>query len=209
MDRISGPARAVLFLMAALVVGGCATGPGAVPYDAFRSVREADHERPGEWRIEDNRMVNVIPEEAASDAVATGQEGASMALVEGFRAQDLVVQGQLGFEGYAAPALVFRAQEEDGVVDAMYMLVVNTDGVFLWRLLDGNWTAIVRHYVPLPPERMHTVRAEARGDTIEVALNGEDLFDTNDTLLMQAGGAGVSAREGVCYIADVGVESLD
>ncbi|MFP4190451.1 MAG: hypothetical protein ACLFU6_00115 [Candidatus Hydrogenedentota bacterium] len=209
MDRMKGPALVVLFLMAALGGGGCAAGPGVVPYDAFSSVREADQERPGEWRIEDNRMVNVIPEEAASDAVAAGEEGASMALVEGFRARDVVVKGQLGFEGYAAPALVFRAQEEDGVVDAMYMLVVNTDGVFLWRLLDGNWMAIVRHYVPLPPETMHTVRAEARGDTIEVALDGEDLFDTNDTLLMQAGGAGVSAREGVCYIADVGVESLD
>lgn len=209
MNGMKGGARMALASMAALVIGACATGPEPVPYDAFRSVREADHQHPGEWRMEDNRMVNVIPDEAASDAVAGGLDGASIALVDGFSARDLVVQGQLGFEGYAAPALVFRVQEEDGVVNAMYMLVVNTDGVFLWRLLDGNWTAVVRHYMPLSPETMHTVRAEARGDVLEIALNGEDLFDTNDTLLMQAGGAGVSAREGVCYIADVGVESLD
>ncbi len=209
MDRIKRSAPVLVAFMAALLIGACATGPGPVPYEAFRNVREADHQHPGEWRIDDNRMVNVIPEEAASDAVAAGQEGASIALVEDFSARDLVVQGRLGFEGYAAPALVFRVQEEDGVVDAMYMLVVNTDGVFLWRLLDGHWTALVRHFVPLQPETMHTVRAEARGDTIEVALDGEDLFDANDTLLMQPGGAGVSAREGVCYVEDVGVERLD
>ena len=209
MCRMKGSAPPFLVLMAALGLAACATGPDPVPYEAFRNVREADHQHPGEWRMEDNRMVNVIPDEATSEAVAGGLDGASMALVEDFSARDLVVQGRLGFEGYAAPALVFRAQEEEGVVNAMYMLVVNTDGVFLWRLLDGNWAAIVRHFMPLPPETMHTVRVEARGDTIEVALDGEPLFDTNDTLLMQAGGAGVSAREGVCYIADVGVERLD
>ena len=209
MSGIKGGARMALAVMAALAVGACATGPQPVPYDAFRNVREANHQHPGEWRLEDNRMVNVIPDEAASDAVAGGLDGASMALVEDFRARDLIMQGQLGFEGYAAPALVFRAQEEDGVVNAMYMLVVNTDGVFLWRLLDGDWAALVRHFMPLPPETMHTVRVEARGEVIEVALDGEPLFDTNDTLLMQAGGAGVSAREGVCYIAGVGVERLD
>ena len=209
MDRIRGGAPILLVVMPALIVGACATGPDPVPYEAFRNVREANHQHPGEWRMEDGRMVNVIPDEAAPDAVAAGQEGASIALVEEFSARDVVVQGRLGFEGYAAPALVFRVQEQDGVVDAMYMLVVNTDGVFLWRLVDDDWRALVRHYVPLEPETMHTVRAEARGDTIEVALNGEDLFDTDDTRLMHAGGAGVSGREGVCYIEDVGVESLD
>ena len=206
--RLFSPA----IVFCAVLAMGCARGPAAVPFDDLRPVRETGLASMGAWEAtDDGALANVIPADATPETLAMDMDGrtVSLAVQEGFYARDVLIEGELSFHQGGVPGLLFRVQEDEGVVEAMYMLVVSAQGVHLWRLLNEQWTPIYRHVTMLQEHTPVTLRAEAVGPRVRVWLDGQPLFEAQDTMLVQPGGVGVSAREGPCRIGAIRTASLD
>jgi len=180
-----------------------------VAFDALRNVHESYYPKAGKWKEDNGAFVNVIPADASAEDIAKSVNGAgvSLALVDTFSARNLVIEADLTYEGHSAPGLVFRVQEDKDVVSAMYMVVLNSDGVFLWRLLDKKWQVLGRYVTPVPAGAHH-VRVEARDAAFRVSLDGKRVLEETHTNLDRSGGAGISARDGNCRIANLHVKAL-
>ena len=202
---------ALAVLVAANGVTGCARPLPQVGLGSLEGVREARFPAVGTWRREDGALTNVIPRGVSSDDVLNARNGigVSLGILPDFAARDLAIQSDLTFERTGAPSVVFRAQFEDGVVVSMYSLVLYSRGVNLWRLKDGEWIPLHRHVFPVAPSKRHALRADCRGDTIAVSLDGRKLFESRDTLLMEPGRAGICGREGVCRFFTLAIEQRD
>jgi len=189
---------------------GCATGPSVIELDALRSAREAAHPSAGQWERDNDALVNVIPADATADQIVRSIDGAgvSIGLIEGFEARDLLIEAKVSYENSGAPGLIFRAQEESGVIHAMLMVVLNSDGIHLWELKEGTWEPIGRHIAPIAPATPHWLRAEIRGSDMAFFLDGQRVLSgTYGTVT--TGGAGISGRAGLCRFYELRAESLD
>jgi hypothetical protein len=143
--------------------------------------------------------VNTVPGDAS---IEPGQvrdgTGISVGLLPDFTAQDVILEGEVSFSGQGAPALLFRAQERDGVVTAMYTVALYRNGVNLWRLSNQRWQLIRAQVMRLDEDNTYSLHVEARGDTISARLNESALFNAKDTGLVAPGRVGVRGAEGPC-----------
>lgn len=192
-------------IAAAMVFAGCAT-TSSQDLSLLVPVREATVRVTGPWTRAADALLNTVP---ADVPIESGQvrdgSGVSVALLPDFTARDVVVEGKLAFTGQGAPGLVFRAQEQDGVVTAMYTLALYRNGVNLWRLSNGRWQLIHAQVMRVEENTTHSLRVEARGDTIKARLNGSALFKARDTGLLAPGRVGVRGVEGPCRFFEVNV----
>lgn len=190
---------------------GCATATRGVNLESLRGVREERFPQVGRWEIGDGSIRNAIPPDASPDDVfnCRGGIGVSMGLVPGLCARDLDAESRISFQQKGAPSIVFRTQEKDGVVHSMYSLVIYHGGINLWRLLDGKWTAVVRHKQPLAEDVPYLLHAVVLNDKIDVYLDGVKAFEASDEALMEPGGAGVCGMEGPCRFYSLRVRQLD
>ena len=211
MKRVKSVRRSAACVLALVLAGCAATGPPLVDFAELRNVRESGHEHTGEWEHTANGLVNALPAGVPPEHIQTGEGGAgvSMALVDGFQARDLVIEALVEFEAGAAPGLLYRVRESGGVVTSMFMAVLNVDGAHLWRFQDGEWIRVYTDVRPMQPEQTYHLRVATDGAEMSVYVNGERLFTAQHPSLLHTGGAGISAREGVCRFNDLRAASRD
>ncbi len=213
LELIAGfPSRPVLcHLCVSWVVlhcTGCATAPEERSLGQLQSIPEATSSHANPWSYTDDILTNAREGETLSNAYLQGKE-ASTALIEGFAARDLELEAETGFSNAGAPALVFRAQSDGGVVTAMYALALHAHGVNLWRFNADGWTLVEAHVFEVDPDTTHVLHVLALADTIAVTYDGKRLFEARDTFLMLVGGAGVRATQGPCRFYSLRATNLD
>lgn len=201
----------VVAVSAVLMALGCASGPESLELERLHSVREARFSEPGGWETVEGAVTNVIPPDATPDDLKAARDGAgvSLALVDELDAQDVWVEAQVAFGEGGAPGIAFRVREDDGVVSAMYVLVVFGRGIVLWRLKDGHAEPLYTNAFFVAADTPHVIGVRAVGDLIAIGFNGREIYTVKDTLLVEPGGVGISAREGPCYFLAFHSRSLD
>ncbi|HIJ65662.1 MAG TPA: hypothetical protein HPP77_06880 [Candidatus Hydrogenedentes bacterium] len=196
---------------------GCATTAEHVPIaetidlSSFRVIGELGSGPPGKWlKGANGAVVNDTTRTAPSDSAPDAPEApsVSLALLDGFRARDMVVEASVGFTGLGAPSVVFRVQEQDGVAVSMYAVALHRGGVNLWLMEEGRWYCLHRRELPVAPGMAHCLRVTGERDRITVGLDGGILFEVRGTSLMESGGAGICGREGQCMFYAFGAKAL-
>jgi hypothetical protein len=115
----------------------------------------------------------------------------------------------MGVKSTGAASMLFRVQTDDEIIGSCYSVVLFAQGVILWRLRDGEWWLLHRHLIADMPEEPRVVRVEARGESIEVSLDGQRLFEMKDAALFLPGHIGLCAREGPCQFYWLRVKRLE
>ncbi|MBM3290090.1 MAG: hypothetical protein FJY92_08065 [Candidatus Hydrogenedentes bacterium] len=189
---------------AAAFVCGCATtkAPNPVDLGALEPVREMGGGVAGPWTPLDGGVTNLVP---AEGAIAEGQvrdgTGISTGLVKGFSARDLSIEANVNYSGNGAPGLVFRVQEKDGEITAMYAATLFAAGVNVWRFSEGRWMLLLTQNGEFAPRASHSLRVEARRDSIQVYADGQRMAEVQDDGLLEGGRVGIRALEGPCKIS--------
>lgn len=200
--------KTTLAAIVCALLAGCATTsqPDPVDLSALDSVRETDGPVAGPWTPLEDGVTNMVPSnvEVMEGQVRDGT-GVSIGLVKGFNAKNLVIEANVNFSGGGAPALIFRAQEKDGVITAMYAVTLFVNGVNVWRFADGRWMLLMSQAVPMAPRSPHALRAEAKDDRIQVYADGQRMSEVKDDGLSVAGRAGIRAVEGPCKFSGLHV----
>ncbi|MDZ4857995.1 MAG: hypothetical protein SGI88_03355 [Candidatus Hydrogenedentes bacterium] len=195
-------------IFALVVITGCATTSQPEPADltALEPIAEKGLQVAGPWTPLEDGITNMVPSDAA---VQEGQvrdgTGVSTAVVKGFKAQDIVAQATVVFDGTGAPSLVFRASEKDGVITDMYSVALYGDGVNIWRMRDGQWVLLEAKSMPLQARTPYTLRVTAKDERILVFVNDEQTSELIDESHVVEGRAGIRAIEGPCKISDLRV----
>lgn len=202
-------AGAVFFIVLLSIFDcGCASTPEPKPVDmtTLESVREMGGGVAGPWTPLDGGVTNMVPEgvEIAEGQVRDGS-GVSIGLLKGFSARDVAMEANVNYAGKGAPALIFRVQEKDGEIHAMYAATLFANGVNVWRFSEGNWMLLMTHAMHIAPRTTHTLRVEAKGATIQVYADGEPASLVRDDGLMEGGRAGIRGVEGPCKFAGLRV----
>lgn len=194
-------------LLAGLAIG-CATAPQAVDFDAMRPVPEPRFQKTGQWAVVEGALTNVPPSDASEEDIRLAREGVgvSMALVEGAEARDFDLEAAISVSDEGTAAILFRVQEAEEVVRAMYSLALRRDGVSLWRFREGRWSRLHGHMMTVASGESHALRLGVRGSVVEVGLDGEPLFAVSDTALVAPGGIGVCGMQGPCQFHEVRVK---
>ena len=194
----------------ALLISNCGTfkkeDPKPIDMSTLESVREMGGGVAGPWTPLDGGVTNMVPEgvEIAEGQVRDGS-GTSIGLLKGFSARDIVMEANVNYAGNGAPALIFRVQEKDGEIHAMYAATLFENGVNVWRFSEGNWMLLMTDAKHIVPRTTHTLRVEAKGANIQVYADGEPASLVRDDGLMEGGRAGIRGVEGPCKFAGLRV----
>ncbi|MCL4217659.1 MAG: hypothetical protein KJ052_11745 [Candidatus Hydrogenedentes bacterium] len=202
---------ALLIPAIGLLLGSCALRAQSFKLSALEPAREARFATAGEWQELDGAMANVIPEGTPSQLLVDSVNGVgvSLGLVKDFVAEDLAITCEASFEANGAPNVLFRVQEEEGVVTAMHSLTLTPVGVQLWRLYNDQWTQLGAYVYEMTPGQRYTLHATAVDDRITVRLDGEKLFVVRDTLLWKPGRIGVCGMSGPCRFYELRAKNLE
>ena len=209
MGKKSFPTHGCIgFVLLAALATRCATTPEPKPIDlsTLESARETGGGVAGPWTHIEDGVTNLIPADAelAEGQVRDGS-GVSIGLLKGFNARDLSIEANVNYSGAGAPALVFRAQEKDGEIANMYAATLYANGVNVWRFGDGRWMLLMAQAVPMAQRTTHTLRADVKGNRIQVYADGERMTEVRDDGLAAAGRAGIRALEGPCKFSGLRV----
>ena len=191
-----------------ILISGCMTAPEPKPVDlsVLESMPEAGGGTAGPWTKLEDGVTNLL---AADVEPAEGQvrdgTGVSIGLLKGFNARDLSIEANVNYSGDGAPALIFRAQVHDGEISEMYAASLFANGVNVWRFSDGRWMLLMSRTAPMAPRTTHTLRADVKGDRIQVYADGERMSEVRDDGLTAAGRVGVRAVEGPCKFSGLRV----
>jgi hypothetical protein len=180
--------------------------PKPVDLTTLESVREMGGGVAGPWTPLEDGVTNMVPEgvEIAEGQVRDGS-GISIGLLKGFSARDVAMEANVNYAGKGAPALIFRVQEKDGEISAMYAAALFENGVNVWRFNEGNWMLLMTHAMNIAPRTTHTLRVEAKGANIQVYADGEPASLVRDEGLTEGGRAGIRGVEGPCKFAGLRV----
>ena len=193
-----------------LLISRCGTlkkeEPKPVDLATLESVREMGGGVAGPWTPLEDGVTNMVLEgvEIAEGQVRDGS-GVSVGLLKGFGARDVAMEASVNYAGKGAPALIFRVQEKDGEITAMYSATLFANGVNVWRFSEGNWMLLMTHVMNIAPRTTHTLRVEAKGANIQVYADGEPASLVRDDGLTEGGRAGIRAVEGPCKFAGLRV----
>lgn len=207
-------ARPLLLLLIAGLAAvsiSCATQPRPVDLSAIEVATERLIGVPGAWRSSSEGLLsNVIPEGVSQEDLIESRDGlgVSLGLIPGFYGADLLIECEVETEGTGAAGLVFRAQEDAGVITGMFCIVLYRDGVNLWECIEDEWALVHKHRCLVKIGMPHLLRARVSGDTIAVSLNGEPLFNATAPSLMAPGRAGIRALQGQCHFRNLRVKPL-
>lgn len=210
MQTMQTFARFTALATAILLFSQCGTfkkeEPKAVDLSTLESVREIGGGVAGPWTPLDGGVTNMVAEgvEIAEGQVRDGT-GTSIGLLKGFSARDIVMEANVNFAGNGAPALIFRVQEKDGEIHAMYAATLFENGVNVWRFSEGNWMLLMTDAKHIAPRTTHTLRVEAKGANIQVYADGEPASLVRDDGLTEGGRAGIRGVEGPCKFAGLRV----
>lgn len=198
-------------VLAPIVFAGCASQFRPVDLGSLQGVREERFPSIGQWVSADGTLSNVIPPGASMQDVLSARDGIGVAAAvdREFTARDLVAEVKMGFTSTGAASFIFRVQTKGEIVQSCYSVVLGAQGLILWRLRDGEWWLLYRHVIAEMPEEPRVVRAEARGENIEVFLDGKRVFEVKDAGLLLPGHVGLSAREGPCQFYWLKVKKLE
>jgi len=193
------------------VLAGCASQFRPVDLDSLQGVREGRFPSIGLWVSADGVLSNVIPPGATMRDLLSARDGIGVAAAvdREFTARDLVAEAKMGFSSTGASSILLRVQAKGEIVQSCYSVVLGAQGLFLWRLRDGEWWLLYRHVIAEMPEEPRVVRVEARGENIEVFLDGKHLFEVKDAGLLLPGHVGLCAREGPCQFYWLKVKKLE
>ena len=192
----------------AALAAGCATmkQPKPVDFSSIESAREAGVNVAGPWTPLDGGVTNLVP---ADGKVEEGQvrdgTGVSVGLMKGFNARDLSIEANVSYSGKGAPGLIFRVQEVKGEIVAMYAATLYSNGVNVWRFANGQWFLLMSQAVAMAPRSPHALRAEVKGDRIQVYADGQRMSEVRDDGLKDGGRAGIRALEGACMFTGLNV----
>ncbi|NUM54324.1 MAG: hypothetical protein HUU46_11820 [Candidatus Hydrogenedentes bacterium] len=190
-----------LLIPVAILPISCATTPDPKPIDlaTLESAREAGGGVAGPWTPLEDGITNLVPDgvEIAEGQVRDGT-GVSIGLLKGFNARNLAIEANVNYSGGGAPGLIFRAQEKDGVITDMYAATLFANGANVWRFSGGRWMLMLTEAAKITPRVPHALRVEAKGDRIQVYVDGQPLSELRDDSLTAAGRAGIRALEGPC-----------
>ncbi|HRK35550.1 MAG TPA: hypothetical protein PLJ47_13215 [Candidatus Hydrogenedentes bacterium] len=198
---------AILFVL----VQGCASDSEPEPTDftALEPVKEMGHSVEGPWTPLDGGITNMVPSDVpVKDGQVRDGSGVSTALQRGFNARDVDLEATVIFDGVGAPSLVFRATENDGVVNNMYSVALYREGINIWRMVEGRWVLLEARAVPLQPRTAYSLRVTADKVRILVFLNGERASELLDDSHLKEGRAGIRAIEGPCKISGLRISKL-
>ncbi|MCC6152342.1 MAG: hypothetical protein IT367_01200 [Candidatus Hydrogenedentes bacterium] len=210
MQSMQTLARVTALVAASILFSQCGTitkeVPKAIDLTTLESVREMGGGVAGPWTPLEGGVTNMVPEgvEIAEGQVRDGT-GTSIGLLKGFSARDVAMEANVNYAGKGAPALIFRVQEQDNEISAMYAAALFENGVNVWRFSEGNWMLLMTHAMHIAPRTTHTLRVEAKGANIQVYADGEPASLVRDEGLTEGGRAGIRAVEGPCKFAGLRV----
>lgn len=192
------------------LASGCAMmnkhEPKPIDLATLESARETGGGVAGPWTTLEDGVTNLVPEgtEVADGQVRDGT-GVSIGLLKGFGARDLTIEANLNYSGGGAPGLLFRVQESDGEITDMYAATLFSNGVNVWRFSSGRWMLLMTEAGRIAPRVPHALRVDAKGDRIQVYVDGQALSELRDDSLTAGGRVGIRALEGPCKFSGLRV----
>ena len=210
MKLLHNSARFIALLLVVVFTTHCGTfkkeEPKPVDLTTLESTREMGGGVAGPWTPLEDGVTNMVLEGVA---IAEGQvrdgTGVSIGLLKGFSARDVEMEARVNYAGNGAPALIFRVQEKDGEIRAMYAATLFANGVNVWRFSEGNWMLLMTQAMNIAPRTTHTLRVEAKGANIQVYADGEPASLVRDDGLTEGGRAGIRGVDGPCKFAGLRV----